>query len=329
MNKLKERIVTFLVDTGMLKRIGAIYCDVYGVSLRNYEDILRKGYRFSYEFETYKSKETMDEYVDRMMISDSGKKVLPRITFSIGSVCTLNCKFCSEFIPYFNKKKLISYEQVNLEIDRILEVVDKLVVAELIGGEPFLHPRIDEIIEKLCNSDKVRFVEITTNAKVPFQQRWIHALRNPKVRINISDYDSNNKEEVQCYSKIFEDNNIWYRFYTSEEMKWVDCGQLEKEERTEVQNSFCYLTCDCSALCRTIYDGKIYVCASAPVMFANGLLKTDNSYLDLSNISDFDDIKKFFERTNSEACDFCKMNNYHPRVLTNKERGVQIDQNCR
>lgn len=57
-----------------------------------------------------------------------------------------------------------------------------------IGGEPFLYPHLQEIVEYLIGQKKVLGIMLITNSTIMPAPQVLELLRNPKVFVEISDY---------------------------------------------------------------------------------------------------------------------------------------------
>ena len=81
--------------------------------------------------------------------------------------CNFKCTYCSEvtrLITQFDKQK--SPTKHKLVLSRLKNIKD-LFVIELIGGEPTLHPNIDEIISELELMEYCKEVQLITNLSRP------------------------------------------------------------------------------------------------------------------------------------------------------------------
>ena len=83
--------------------------------------------------------------MDKDRLLDLNVKMSPvRVEFELTEQCNLSCRFC-----YNSQNPLISH--------RVFEIIDKLAksgVMEIIltGGEPMLHPQINAIVKKCCDT---------------------------------------------------------------------------------------------------------------------------------------------------------------------------------
>ena len=57
--------------------------------------------------------------------------------------CNLNCRGCSHFSPLVNKPFFKDYDEYKKEMSRLAEITNQEIrVIRLMGGEPFLNPKI-------------------------------------------------------------------------------------------------------------------------------------------------------------------------------------------
>ena len=68
---------------------------------------------------------------------------------SLTSRCTLNCEHCMQFLPYWknDRRKENALENIKADLDIYFKCVDYVLDFDIVGGEPFLYSRIDELIE--------------------------------------------------------------------------------------------------------------------------------------------------------------------------------------
>lgn len=77
---------------------------------------------------------------------------LMEVHTTITEKCTFNCKNCNMFMPYFQEPKHIARKEIINDIDDFFKIVDKVIAFKLLGGEPFLHSQLDEILEYICDN---------------------------------------------------------------------------------------------------------------------------------------------------------------------------------
>lgn len=124
-----------------------------------------------------------------VLVPEQAHEVLDYTEMFITSYCNLKCRFCSASIPYYYNKYHIDIDFLIRQMDAYLDAIYGVERFRILGGEPFLHPHLAEIIEHLLASDKVHSIHIITNgAIVPRNERVLELLKNDRVWLDVSNY---------------------------------------------------------------------------------------------------------------------------------------------
>lgn len=91
--------------------------------------------------------------------------IMEHLGVRVTTYCNLNCKDCADLIPY-TKSCHYDYALFLEDIQKVLEAVDGIHEILLGGGEIFLYPHMNEVIECFLNSPKVGKVIIVTNGTI-------------------------------------------------------------------------------------------------------------------------------------------------------------------
>lgn len=253
--------------------------------------------------------------------------VLPRVVFSVTNKCSLRCRDCNNLIPYFQTKRDISVEKMINYIDKFFRYVDCCINVEVIGGEPFLYKDLGIVLKHLANMPQVYSIEVTTNGTIIPRNDMLEALKNDKVYISLSDYEVVNKAQKEKFITYMKEHAINYHVITMES-SWIDSGGMEKRNRSRKNLEWQFHACASSMVCKTFWDGKLFVCGRAPALYELCDLTENNSYFDFENISDVDDIgmiksrlKEFYLSEYAECCDYC---DYATWPIKHIKGGVQL-----
>ncbi len=241
------------------------------------------------------------EYI--RFIDEKSKKglVIPRLVVELTTACTLKCKYCNNLIPQL-KPRNVGLERVREDILNISKAVDEIIILELIGGEPFLYPQLNDVLKTVLELNNVFEVEITTNGTIVPGRELVEKLKNPKVVVHISCYDSSNR--VFELEKLFFDNRI--RYVHMNELEWVDSGGVESRNRSKAQIQSEYWRCLPSYTCKTLFDGKIYACARSASLYEMGVLNDGDGFVVIDNRESLrNDLRDFWLRISDEACNHC------------------------
>jgi len=145
-------------------------------------------------------------------------------------------------------------------IDLFLRNVNQCLIFRVLGGEPFMHGQLHLILGKLAAEKKIKHVQVVTNGTIVPKGETLAALMHEKVSVEISNYGdlAANKEEVYAtlqahnvHVKLDAYHPIWY-----ETDRLLPRGYSKKEMESVFFN--------CSgANCKTLYDGKLWLCPQA------------------------------------------------------------------
>ncbi len=185
-------------------------------SKAKYEYVNKIKGKKKYWFEKYGFKFFYRYFKMRFLLTK--KPSLFHLEYKLTSLCTLKCKDCCHYTPYFKENlRPVSFETFKKEIDKLLKSVDKIYVLSLIGGESLLNKDIDKMVKYARSKKQILFIDITTNATIIPSNSLIKELANKKdVFVWVSDYSANKKLlpklKQQKILNIFKKNNIKYIF---------------------------------------------------------------------------------------------------------------------
>ena len=225
--------------------------------------------------------------------------------------CDLKCKGCGSLMPMYEHPKDVELDLILKSLDRFFSVVDSVFRVNVIGGEPFLYPHMDEVIEYLNNRPEVVKVYVPTNGTVmPENPRLYEALRNPKNHVRISHYEAYDKRAGVLLKRL-EDEHIDHsvKQFGADTYLWYDFGQYEKRNRTADELSRQYH--DCAVEWMSLYRGKLYPCPRAAHSIDLGLQPAEGNFVDIAdeNISPEElkeNLEKFvYEMKYYPCCDRC------------------------
>jgi len=232
--------------------------------------------------------------------------VLPYCEIVVTTKCSLKCKDCASLIPYYNSAYNISLEDAKKTIDRLFDTVDRVRMFGIIGGETFLYPKLDEVIEYILNTKKVDSIRIFTNATMSkVNKKILRAIYNKKVHISISNYNLKNTYKLYNFFKAHQIKVVMDR-----PMTWRDRGGVEPRNRTseELKDQFhnCYMK-----TCKSILNGRLYFCPRSGHGHDLGLIDTpEDDYVDLHKNEPIVDkqnqlLNLYYGKHYVRACDYC------------------------
>ena len=266
------------------------------------------GYSFREQVDALQVFEWIDEYMIRGIKYVTGRREMSRcVNLDITDRCTLRCKNCLALKSYFKTREDMLWEDMEQTIDRLL-AIKWFRRFHIMGGEPFLYPHLDKILQKLCAVDDIEHISILTNGTVVPNESVFKALQNEKVMVRISYYG-----ELSSHYKDLEqgckERGIEVRVHAQ---RWMDIGRaldtISDEHETQVrftecsqrEGSFFY-----------VLHGKATLCPFAANTRELGLYPMDHKdYVDINESKSPEDLFEqldslYWEKTPLTACRYC------------------------
>lgn len=191
------------------------------------------------------------------------KAILNYVEISITEICSLKCKNCSLFMPYFKYPQHTDLDIILQDVDTLFQNIDYVFHFRILGGEPFLHPQIDSILAYIIEHyrEKIDYFDVATNGTIMPKQSTLKHCKTGRVTISISDYRINAKyvQKVNDLIEQIEKNEISYHRNCFE--YWYELGfPIEKEESISVESKK-NLFEKCSTEWRSFYKNRLYFCS--------------------------------------------------------------------
>jgi len=238
------------------------------------------------------------------------RRIIYELQLLITSRCALKCRECLFQIPHWNIHQDYDKEQLVNSVKKLVDLGYELDSIALLGGEPFLHHDLPEIIERICNLERIYNVAVVTNGTHSIKPELLDVLiRNrDKVTVNISKYGelarkSNEIEmllnENNIRSKCDGTNQKWYKVIPPQKFKMAN-EQLAKKyqgcmSNTRTRGRFFW-----------IVGGKYYFCNWAFVVENMGFKLPETDYVSLDDPDFETKTEKMFRRdTFFESCRYC------------------------
>lgn len=246
-----------------------------------------------------------DKYLGQKRVelenSIRGGLILPRVTVIVGTRCTLCCKDCSNFMQNYERPYDIEIDSLLRDLKQLFLIVDYCECINIIGGEPFIYPYLDILLDYLIHNEKVGFIEFTTNGTRIPNEGVLKLLANDKVYVEISDYGE--IDSLAGFIKIMDKYHA--KIHVDVNMKWVDCGSYNARNRDNIVLKKLYGSCRAGKFCKALFKGKLFDCPRAAHLDDLGF--TNNiDFLDIYRC-DKDTLLDFWLKEYSRACDYCDM----------------------
>lgn len=207
-----------------------------------------------------------------------------RTDVSLTERCTLKCKKCNMYMPFYKAPKDRSLKAVMEDFDCYFCLVTYVDYINLLGGEPFLYKQLPDVIEYLCDKygDRIGRIEIFTNGTIVPDRELLYLIKKNSIHLGISDYTRivpyNNK--LNEFIKEIESIGITYRRERYEE--WLDFGFPDNSFVLSEGDSLEKHFDECWEEFRGLYDRKYYYCHLNTSAIRAGLFREDsNDYFEL------------------------------------------------
>lgn len=233
------------------------------------------------------------------------RKTLPVLSYletHLTDHCNLNCKACNHFCPISEQ----SFNDIN-EFSNDLNTISKLFNVKklrLLGGEPLLHPAINDFMKRarkiLPNCD-IRIVSNGLLIKTMDNNFW-QCCRDNNITIDLSQYPIiENFDEIVKFIKL---KNCSVGHINEISEFWVSLNPAGNSAMLET-----FQNCECFRDCVTLYKGKIYKCPIGAYIY-----KFNNFYAESIPEEIGIDVEKSsaeeilnYLQTPMETCKFCFM----------------------
>ena len=270
------------------------YLNVYTIS----EDVL---------FEEQETIEELSKYIDYI---DFNKPFLNYLEMNVVDQCNLNCKGCAHFSNICNNN-FVSVDSFKSDLQMVSEKFN-LYNFRILGGEPFLHPNILELLIISREILKNTKIVIVTNGLLidKLSNEILQTIADNDIMLSISLYQPTYetfdkiKEKLNKYHIKFLINDDYFRDVSVID-KFNTRLSSEKENNGEEVSKICT-----GRFCRFLRNGKISKCYYPLLIeilnekYGMNYIVTDDDYVELSSIVDgWEVINQLNDKI--PFCDYC------------------------
>lgn len=226
--------------------------------------------------------------------------------------CNLNCKSCAHFSP-IAEQSYISLDKLENMYKNLQPIYKKFFKSiHLMGGEPLLHPNIEQIIRLTRKYFPNTEVQIVTNGIKILQKSeyFFETCAKNHIVFYISQYPLAIDYKTIC--KKLESYGI--KFIISKQINYFLCYLLDSTGNQNPVES--YKKCEYAGFCIQLKDNKLFPCfQSAHIEHINKFFNTnfiykEGDYIDL-NYPISKRIFKEFISTPRPFCRYCNMSKQH------------------
>lgn len=218
---------------------------------------------------------------------------MERVNILVTSACTLNCKLCGSYSPY-TEPKHYPIEKMEQAVERLFTIVTHTKKFTITGGEPFLHPKLHQLLNTLSTyKNQMDVLEIITNSTLLPNQDFLAAAKDfgEKLYILMDNYGPHLSIKVQELDSLL---SMWQiphlvRGYNENDAYcggWVDYGpSLKKKYKSQEEIEALFAKCAQPQKLKFIFaiadDGIMYPDTQYQKCKELGLVDNYDEYVDL------------------------------------------------
>lgn len=222
---------------------------------------------------------------------------LVSVTFIINQRCSLKCKCCTSYMNEYALEDRIDIplNRICEDIDRFFDAIDSVGTVTVMGGEPFMHPDISQIIKKMLTKDNLGLISIATSGTWPIKPEQLEGLDDKRVNVSFSNYEQSiTRAQTDVMHKSIETvRNAGISYTVGITMpEWVVPTTLYDLGYTEQQMIEKKKACTLPPRAMQVKDGKLHPCDYGTALYSLGLGKYENSYVDIAGTSSKEDLRK-------------------------------------
>ncbi|MDD6035824.1 MAG: radical SAM protein [Lachnospiraceae bacterium] len=167
------------------------------------------------------------------------KLVMERVSCHVTERCNLRCKMCSAFIPkLYELGNVPEYDMDDIKnsFKTYFNLVERVRMISISGGEPMLHPRLVELLEFLLQYEEAYAkLEIFTNGTLIIPEPVLEVMsKSEKMSLFIDHYGPQISTKIEEIKALCEKYHVKYkiRIYYGEDMHmggWTDRSFLTEK----------------------------------------------------------------------------------------------------
>jgi len=231
------------------------------------------------------------------------------LTFIVSRKCTLKCIHCGQRLDIYPEDKVVNFPflRIKHDINVFLDAVDAIGMISIIGGEPFLHPNLVEIVKYCLTKRNFGALNITTNGICKITSEMLNEIKNERVKISFSDYT---KFLTEAQKELFGKNvelvkNSGISCSVGVPL-WSIPPEIKKYDNSIEQMTEMKKNCESRRLCSSVVNGKYVPCSMAEVTNGLEIGNTQSDCIELVNAENLrEELKKTINKQYYEVCKYC------------------------
>lgn len=245
--------------------------------------------------------------------------VLQSTSLMVTERCTLKCKLCLSYAPYYVKPQVLTLSQAKATFAEYFRCVDRVEKFAITGGEPLTNPDIVAIMRDLFQYEKQISHDLIfiTNGTVLMNSALIKLflMKPEKLKIIINHYgDELSTKAYANYDLLCEAGLKTQVILYKEDNRygWIDCRDHSLKHESVLERNQQAASCEFYKGKKYIIDrGELHSCTRSFYRILTGIVpKSDTEYIDLWDASVSVEEKRIrlqemLLRPSSTACAYC------------------------
>lgn len=258
------------------------------------------------------------EYLDALRANQKVYIEIPALHLDITSSCTLNCEGCSQYTNLFREKK-IKWDYEVTEFLHIWEKVEKIFgwikVVTLLGGEIFMNPGWESILDICIESKSVGIINIITSGVYHLKDAQYAKMANDKIVVLVDDYSSqlslNQKKAFDYTVNKLEKLGVNYTITDNSGRDWYDMGDFNMHTCSQVEKEKKFANCFQNQCYKIQPDLYFSICGRQNAGKKLGYIDTlKNDSVDLKEEISIDELREKIRfqlnRKYLDICNYCE-----------------------
>ena len=236
------------------------------------------------------------------------------ITLIINQRCSLKCKCCTSYMNEYPLKERIDIplDRICDDIDKFFDAMDSIGTVTVMGGEPFMHPDLSKIIQKLLSKHNFGLISIATSGTYPIKPEQLEGLDDKRINVSFSNYEHaiNEKQKEMMYRNIELIKNAGISYTVGVTIpEWSVPSTLYDLHDTEEQMIAKKADCVPPLRCMQVKNGKLHPCDFATALYSLDLGRYEMDYVDIEHSTSKEELKEairaFIEQPYYRTCGHC------------------------
>ncbi len=236
------------------------------------------------------------------------------ITLIINQRCSLKCKCCTSYMNEYpiEERKDIPLDRICDDIDKFFEAMDSVGTVTVMGGEPFMHPQLSDIIQKLLTKKNFGLISIATSGTYPIKIEQLKGLDDKRINVSFSNYEhaitENQRKMMYQNIELIKNAGISYTVGVTIP-EWSVPSTLYDLGDTEEQMKAKKAACVQPPRCMQVKNGKLHPCDFATALYSLNLGRYEMDYIDIEHADSIESLREsiraFIDQPYYRTCGHC------------------------